>query len=279
MDDDLTPAHSELPPSSSDKWLHCLAWRRTVAEHRGQYGPPPPAGAAAEEGTRAHALVEAHLRHTLPDRPRHLPRPEHRRYLSSELSRGPAEPLSDPSIPDYDHFLEVLGWVENQPGTLFPERRVDYGRRFGFEGLTGTADLTFVEPDRLTIGDFKWGRVPVEVGTSFRPNPQVGCYLVGAIEAFGPRDKYRLAILQPRAPHSDGPIRVLELTPRDLEGFLFELEEAIRGSFDSNPQGNPGPWCRKYCEALSSCKAFRSRSLDRLRNSLPVLPTQKEDAS
>jgi len=48
-------SHSELPPSSSDKWINCHAWRRQVA------GVEDVSSAAADEGTLAHDWLAEHL--------------------------------------------------------------------------------------------------------------------------------------------------------------------------------------------------------------------------
>lgn len=232
--------HADLPPSSADKWMRCLGWLRTVSEHREKFGTPP-SSAAADEGTRAHELLEAHLK-TLPN------------FVGD---RAGAE-LLDESDPFFDDLLTCVDWIEQQEGDLHLETRLDFGASFGYVGLTGSVDMTFVEPARLTIADLKFGRGVVEASN----NAQLLTYLSAARDAFGPRPEYRIVILQPRAYHPEGPIRVHHVTSSALEVFRFDLEEAIAGNYAGGPN-TPGDHCRKFCSALSSCKAVAKASLQR----------------
>ena len=243
------PAHSELPPSSADKWFYCHAWRRLT------HGVEDTSSAAAEEGTIAHAWMADHL-----------------------MAQRDLVDCDDPEMAD--HLFMCVEWVNAQDGDLYVETRVDYGSAFGFTGLTGTSDLIFVAEDHLTIADLKYGRMVVEVGetllfgaedsddaaeTRRATNLQMLCYLVGAVEKFGPRPRYRLAILQPRAWHRDGPIRDAWLSHEELVTFKEKLAVAIKASYSPKAQACAGPWCRHYCKALSRCKEAAKLSLDLFR--------------
>ncbi len=222
---ELEPAHSELPPSSSDKWLKCHAWRRLT------HGIEDVSSAAAEEGTRAHTAFERHL--TL------------------------GEPIPDEF---YDYLTPCVEWVQDQPGLLYCEERVDFGAWAGFVDLTGTSDLIIVDNDMLTIGDLKYGRGVVEVKST-----QLMCYLVGAIEKFGLKPVYRLAILQPRAWHMDGTIRELLVYPDEVEVFKEYLAEAMRANYDPRSVATPGEHCQHFCKALGSCKAVSTHLINRFK--------------
>mgnify|MGYP003619850028 CR=1 FL=1 len=261
-------AHSELPPSSADKWMRCWGWRSTVAEHVELYGVPP-SSAAAEEGTRAHEKLERAL---LGEDfvPESLPG---QGVVDAEgwgdYVRDNRKSL-DTSDSEFDHLMQCLEWVQRQvnkeEGTfVLPETRLDFGKPMGFHGLTGTVDLTIVSPSALHIGDLKYGRGIVELRDERgRINPQLGCYLVGAIEAFGDRDRYFLTILQPRAPHPEGPIRTIEVSQAELAVFRFDLENAIEGNYKGSPC-SPGPHCRKFCPAQPTCKALKQMLRQRMR--------------
>ena len=227
-------SHSELPPSSSDKWLKCFAWRRLMAELR-ETGGESPSSAAAEEGTDAHERMELHL--------------SGRTNLSEDYL-------------GFHELMEAIEWVEAQPGELFLEEKVDFGEELGYTGMTGTVDITLVEEVRLTIADLKFGRMVVE----HRHNPQLLIYLVGAVARFGKRETYRVVILQPRAFHPQGTIRVWEIDHKTLQRFIVkELEPAIEGSYADNSVATPGTHCRKFCDVAGSCKALRQVGLERLR--------------
>jgi hypothetical protein len=227
---DEAAAHSELPPSSSDKWLVCHAWRRLT------HGIEDTSSAAAEEGTFAHERLAEHL-----------------------LGQVDLSVLEDRVM--YDYLIGCAEWVQDQPGELFVETRLDYGGFFGYVDLTGTSDLVIVEKDRLTIGDLKYGLGVVEVPN----NPQMLTYLVGAVHRFGRRGRYRLVILQPRAWHTDGPIREWELTDDDLRVFEALLEAGIKGNYDPKSEATPGDHCQHYCKALSRCREIKRYSLERFK--------------
>ena len=52
------PEHSELPPSSSDKWMVCHGWLQANRPYRSK----KVSSAAAEEGTLAHSVLESLIR-------------------------------------------------------------------------------------------------------------------------------------------------------------------------------------------------------------------------
>ena len=91
-----------------------------------------------------------------------------------------------------------------------------------------------------------------------------------------------MAIIQPRAPHRDGPIRVWETDPisvlefeADLREVAFAVDNAAldyaavqAGLVYREPCDerylNPGEWCR-FCKALPGCPAARQKALDAAR--------------
>ena len=234
--DDLDHAsrgHAVLPPSSADKWLHCHAWMRTVAFHRELYGSQEVVSAAAAEGTAAHERFEIMLR---------------------QSAQGETEFDED--------LLPLVEWVHSQEGAKYYERTVDWGAELGgFVDLTGTVDVTIVADDCITVADLKYGRGLVEV----EENPQLMTYLSGLVDLHGRRKFYRLAILQPRAYHKDGPVRIYELDNEELDGFRSRLLIAVKANF-GNGQPVAGDHCRKFCPALASCRevifAARRRLFD-----------------
>lgn len=235
------PAHSELPPSSANKWFKCHAWLTLTRA----LPPEMKSGtsAAAEEGTRAHTHLEEHLTGICD--------------LSTVKEAGM-----------FDHLMPCVEWAERtaeeEGGELHTESRVDYGEYFGYVGFTGTVDLLIESPETLVIGDLKYGKGLVEVPN----NLQMMCYLVGAVHRYGPRDSYRLVILQPRGNHPQGPIREWELTHEQFLGFAKELEAAIAANLNGG-KATVGPHCREYCNVLPVCPAARQHSL-RLFTNTPI---------
>lgn len=217
------PDHSELSPSASDKWMVCPAWRRLTAPL------PKTSSAAADEGTEAHALFEAMI-------------------LNQRWESKNTEML--------DYIGSCIDWVAEQEGTVHSEMELDYGEEFGYVNLFGTADLIIDHPNQLTVGDLKYGFGIVEA----EANSQMMIYLVGAVAKFGPRQSYRLVILQPRANHFKGPIREVTVTPEELEAFKAKLQAAIADSYTNKPPV-VGAHCRKYCAALAICPGVKAHAI------------------
>jgi hypothetical protein len=224
-------SHSELPPSSSDKWLNCYAW---LNENRGLRQSS--SSAAAEEGTKAHLALSDHLQ-----------------------GIRPIEDCDDPEM--YDLIRELIDYIAGMEGDLYSEIRVDFGDQFGFVGLTGTADVIVVTDECITVLDLKYGKVSVEV----EDNTQLMIYLSGAVAMFGERKEYRLIIAQPRSGHFKGPIREEVLSHDKLRVFNLDLEIAIVKNYRSNAPHRVGDHCRKWCNALATCKAVKDYSLKALR--------------
>lgn len=237
MTDQDMPAHSELPPSSSDKWLNCHAWFRLTRGLESKSSP------AAEEGTLAHHHFEEHL---------------------SGIQS--LDSLDNEEMQDV--LLSCTEWVEDQVeevgGELHTELRVDFGEQFGYVGLSGTADVIIASEKEILVADLKYGLMPVEV----EENTQLLTYLVGAIHRFGPRETYRLAILQPRGRHAKGPIRTWQVSKKRVAEFEKQLKSAIHGNYNGG-SAVVGPHCRNYCLAAPVCPALAAHSL-RLFRETPI---------
>jgi hypothetical protein len=223
--------HSELPPSSSDKWMICGSW---LDQNRGIVQGE--SSEAAKEGTKAHLALSNHLQGI------------------EDLSS-----LDDEEM--YDLLMSHVEWLSQQPGDIYSEIRVDFGDQFGYVGLTGTSDIIIVEDNFLTVVDLKYGKVYVDVVN----NTQLLIYLSGAVAYFGPREEYRLMIYQPRNPGVTGPLREWIIKPEELVKFNQELELAIARNYSPKSFLVVGDHCRKYCNALATCPAVAEHSLKLLR--------------
>lgn len=222
------PEHSELPPSSSDKWMVCHGWLQANRPYRSR----KETSAAAEEGTLAHSVLESLIK-----------------------SRMASAPEANPEI--LERMTALAETILAQDGVIHPETQVDFGDQFGFVNLFGTSDVIRITDELLEIADLKYGRGVVEV----EGNTQLMMYLSGAVQKFGARSMYRITIYQPRAFHKDGYIRSVDVTPGQLEDFNLLLGKAIAGNYASKPEFTPGDHCRNYCSAMGSCKAAAKHSI------------------
>lgn len=160
-------------------------------------------------------------------------------------------------------------------GTLYIERTFDLGIIGPPEPMFGTADVAIVGDEWIDIVDLKYGSgVVVEV----IDNVQLFYYALGAILAEFTRrimdssspvmveedetilhaacrlfKRVRITIVQPRAPHTDGPVRSsLEFTGADVEAFAERLMERARATQAADAPLTAGSWCQ-FCPARGHC--------------------------
>lgn len=232
--------HARLSCSAAHRWTACPGAPRLEAQF------PRQESIYAAEGTTAHALLETAL------------------LLSQPLDQcltlvpGATEVMAEALQP-------VVDWIQSQmadhPGAeLYLERRVDPGSPLGRDDLWGTADILvfFREDRRLLVGDLKFGAgLAVEV----EDNPQIRLYALGALAlADYPVEAVTLAILQPRAPHADGPVRVATLTRAALDAFGETIRTAAALTDEDDAPLNAGEHC-KFCRAAGGCAALADYSL------------------
>jgi hypothetical protein len=224
--------HSILPPSAADKWMTCYGWYKATE------GLPNVSSIYAEEGTKAHELLELTLRLGLPP---------------SEMTQ------------DVDLALNlalVTDWLKdykkrNKKSDYYVEKWVSWGEAIGKIELGGTIDLAVVGPDELIVGDYKHGAgIVVEV----MDNRQLMLYLIGLINRYKSRKKYRIIIFQPRARHEDGPIREYPVDHVEVRDFIEEVKRAVKENFKGGER-KAGEHCR-FCLAAGSCKTLARYSIE-----------------
>lgn len=172
--------HSQFGASSASRWRACPGSVRLLASaqadgQRSSY---------AEEGTAAHALAEAIL-------------------LGEPLPPHSPEMLEAVQV----YVDEVRGHMARLPGAELRVESMTYPLP-DRPDVFGTADAIIVEPfGELIVIDYKHGAgVPVEV----EGNDQGLQYALGALQAIGDDTQVSsvtIVIVQPRAPHADGPVR------------------------------------------------------------------------
>lgn len=130
----------------------------------------------------------------------------------------------------------------------------------------GTADAVVWQPKtkHLHIIDLKYGAgVAVEV----KDNLQLKIYALATLLTFGyPATKVTATIVQPRCPHTDGPIRSVVYDALDLLDFHADIEEAV-GRVDHAAKANDilphltasEKGCR-WCLAAPKCPLLRQKA-------------------
>ena len=220
--------HALLSPSSADRWLRCYGSVAANAEY------PDTSSAAAEEGTKAHALAAEILT---------------RKEDADNTILG-------------DVYRDILPYLEAVRERTTPQSIVLIEQELGLEPITGekdavgTADAVIITPRddggaTISILDLKFGRgVEVEaVG-----NNQLMVYLLAALEQFaflGDFDEYELVICQPRI----DPDPKVWFPQRDsVETMRVAIQDAARTILISPVvDRNPGEIQCKWCRAKADC--------------------------
>lgn len=224
-------SHAKLSPSAAERWMTCPG-SVVLSE-----GMPDKSSAFAEEGTCAHELAE--------------------KILMGSLTIGDSEMMAHVSI-YVDHVM-------NLGGKLHIEQRVKVN-----DAVYGTADaVVWLDNEKhLHIVDLKYGAgVAVEVDG----NTQLKIYALATLLTFGyPAERVTATIVQPRCPHSDGPVRSVTYDVVDLLDFHADLEDAIsvvRDAQQHAPEAlldagflTPSEKGCRWCKAAPKCPKLRAKA-------------------
>lgn len=236
-------AHAVLSASGSKRWLSCPPSARLEQTF------PDKAGEAAQEGTLAHALAEARIRHWLGEISEN--------GLTLRIDSIRHDALYSPEMGEYvSEYVDLcIEKINEAHGTALVEERLDFSRwvKNGF----GTGDMVIIGDGVLEIVDLKYGKgVPV----SAEGNTQMQLYALGAIEQYGyiyDFDHVRMSIFQPR----NGGLSTQLMSVEELLAWgesikpIAELAYAGKGNFKA------GEHCR-FCRAAAQCKALADYNME-----------------
>lgn len=243
--------HARLGASTSDIWINCAG-----APQMWDKAPPKVESKYAEEGTKAHELLED--------------------WLSNLKSKKNYRP---PKEAPRDMVSAVKVCVEDVATSWKPHPHKDLliEERVSLEGLVapdmyGTVDIGVVEHfGTLEVTDYKHGRgVKVEVfKETARGEKMLNTQLV--YYALGLAHKYDfnfsdviLKIVQPRCAKGE-PISAVRVPINYLAKYVDLFKFAVDQTLKRNAKRSAGPWCR-FCQAKPICKegkgAYRTDARD-----------------
>lgn len=213
------PKHYPWGPSSSSRWLRCPGSLGLIAS----LPTLPSAGAAAIEGTLAHAVCEAKL-HGQP------------------VPEGATEEMiecADRYVKFIDEHVrvgaDIFEFIEE---TIAHKTIPDFGGTIDYAALLDGHDER-----RLWIVDYKYGK---QVEVHAEENTQALCYALLADDAWGPFDSYTVTIFQPRTGGTDD-----DTWTFDRERLMQFREQLLLAQ--SRPNWfEAGGHCR-YCPAAPHC--------------------------
>lgn len=161
---------------------------------------------------------------------------------------------------------------ENPDGQEFIEFKID-APEFHHD-FYGTTDWSYVAQKTLFVRDYKHGE---GIAVDVEWNPQIMYYAWGLLRQFPGVDRVSLGIVQPRAFHGDGPIRVWEVEADQIRGWATDtLKPAMdRTSLDNSLDA--GNWCR-FCPAKLVCPLMHSLFGAAMQADPKALPQLSDEA-
>lgn len=238
-------AHSELGPSSADRWINCPG---SVLASRGVERDPT---SYALEGTAAHTVSEWVRRRCVPAET----------YLGTTLrithgDRHWDVKCNKAMVLSVQQFCDRVGQL---PGYELVEARVNYEEYV--PGGFGTSDSIKLNDYVTDVGDFKHGK---GVKKHARMLEQLLLYSVGAY--LGWRwayefDTFRLRIYQPRLVHFDE----AEITLSKLLQWAGDVARpAAARALKPGAPFKAGPWCQ-FCKIRPTCGVYSEYRQQRVR--------------
>lgn len=235
-------AHALLSASGSKRWLSCTPSARLEATL-----PEPKKGSNAfdfsQEGTMAHALAEAKLRH-------HFGQIGIEEYQHEEAIIKATPYYNDDFEANVDNYVLYVRSQIGEGDTPLFEQRVDFSDWVpdGF----GTADVVILSKHSIRVIDLKFGKgVPV----SAIDNTQLRLYALGAWSKF--KEEYpdirevSYTIHQPRLDSisTDG-TSVAKL----VDWANYFVKPKAKKAWSGAGEFLPGEWCQ-FCRAKAQCRA------------------------
>lgn len=251
-------AHAKLfPPSGAERYMECfgsVSMCASIVEASSVF---------AASGTASHELA-AHCLETGFDADRFkgwvINTVGNPKFRQVGQPNGVTTFLVDAArVDSIQTYLEVAREIAQESDDFEIEHRLDLSSFV--EDQFGTGDCIAYRSDRrrVTVCDYKDGQgVAVEV----RGNRQLMTYALGVAQRYHNRgvDEIEIVIVQPRAPHPDGPTRRWVTDIVGLYEHAFELQHAVVEARKPNAPLVAGPHCIKtFCKAAGACPALRAK--------------------
>jgi hypothetical protein len=238
--------HSKIGASSAYRWFACPGSVSLASTM-----PKQPSSVYAAEGTAAHELADMCLSSDT-DAIEYVGQ-----KLTTTFNDEPFE-VTEEMADAVQVYLDVVRENIKEHSQVYYEEGFDLG--WIHEGLFGTNDACIVDLfETLHVFDYKHGKghaVDV-VG-----NKQLMYYALGAGHKLRFHfKKVKLWIVQPRAPHTDGPVRSWEITVDELLAFKDELKAAAVATEQPDAPLSAGDHCG-FCPAAGKCPALREKTYD-----------------
>jgi len=247
--------HAKLSPSAADRWANCTKAPEVEQGYEEQ------TSTYAQEGTEAHELLERAILAQVP--PSKL-EPDHPAALHADVA-----------------FTHVAPSLKNPKHVVLTETQVQLT-----EDCWGTADMIIMRPNgELEIADYKHGRgILVEADCLQLLIYGVAAYRSLAFMAPKPIKSIVCTLVQPRAAHSDGPVRSEEYTIEAALDAIEKVEGAIKRIKNGETAFCPTTKGCRWCKHKANCPALAEAALQEMHSHFTPLgdvhvPTTGEAAA
>lgn len=235
--------HARLAPSDGEGWSVCSAKPSRTA------GMVSVSGPEALRGTAAHLLLEYGFKGLMV--------------------------IKEQTAPDMGMFqldkedvaaVQVCYEYANSHGVpVVSETKVNIGGQYGRDDCWGTLDIQLAHNtmDLMEIVDYKHGHGLVEP----EENKQLLLYALGVVARLKAEGQpvpanFRLTIVQPRAPHTEGLIRSWDLSTETLINRWGSYFKAAMELTDAaNPIAKPSEKACKWCLCKATCPDVADQAL------------------
>jgi len=235
-------AHALLSASGSKRWLSCTPSAKLEATLPEQKRAPG-AFDFSQEGTMAHSLAEAKLRH-------HFGQIGIEEYQHEEAIIKATPYYNDDFEAHVDSYVLYVRSQIGEGDTPLFEQRVDFSDWVpdGF----GTADVVILSKHSIRVIDLKFGKgIPI----SAQDNTQLRLYALGAWSKF--KEEYpdikevSYTIHQPRLDSisTDG-----TTISKLVDWANYFVKPKAKKAWSGAGEFLPGDWCQ-FCRAKATCRA------------------------
>jgi len=244
-------AHSRLGASIAHRWLACPGSVRL------SYGIEDKQTIFAAEGSAAHELAEMCLRKNF------APAAD---FIGETIIVGNHTFEVDEEMAEaVQLYVDTVRALYEDGDILFIEHKFDLTSVY--DGMFGTNDCGIYKPcGKVIVLDYKHGAGHAVEATA---NPQLMYYGIGLLSVpslKGARvTEVELVIVQPRAPHRDGPVRSWTTDPLSLLDFAADLRAGAIATTEPDAPLAAGEHC-KFCPAAGICPAMRDLAITKAQD-------------
>ena len=265
--------HHEYGGSTSKRWIICTGSMPAIKKEiaAGLIPAQQVSGPAAEEGTRAHNLGElCIIKGYDPDD-----------FFMQEFEGAT---ITEDYISAVRVYINYCNEIKNNPSTISWAAEESYDLTDYVDGADcgGSADFSAVYENgddsgfTLEIDDYKHGR---GVMVSIEGNTQARLYALGALlklkkdslSLYKLITDIKMAIIQPRISHTDGPIRDETITKKEL---LKWGRSVVKPAIKTNERGGgvfvAGDHCT-FCPRSGYCTALAEENMEIARQDFATI--------